>query len=191
MSNIFKRTIPDPYIRFIISFVVLYFVLNYFNEFYIGVTSKGGIYSPFLDEHLNYIRWWRMFSIESSATILRWLDYHVLTNEFQLRVIGKGGIRLVYSCLGYGIMSVFIAFCITFPSPFKHRYGFMVAGLVLIQLLNIGRFVVLPLYWNRSKPLFGMDHHDLFNIFIYGILILICYCWIRYSSRNKNAKNAA
>ena len=187
MSNIFKRTIPDPYIRFIIGFVILYFLLNYFNEFYIGITAKGGIYIPFLDEHLNYIRWWRTFSLESAATVLRWLDYNVLTNEIQLRVIGKGGIRLVYSCLGYGIMSVFIAFCVTFPSPFKHRYAFMFSGLILIQLLNIGRFVVLTLYWKRNNPWFGMDHHDLFNIFIYTILILICYLWIRYSSRTQNA----
>ncbi|RYG15619.1 MAG: hypothetical protein EOO07_15000 [Chitinophagaceae bacterium] len=191
MSNIFKRTVPDPYIRFIIGFVVLYLLLNYFNEFYIGITSKGGFYVPFLDEHLNYIRWWRTFSIESSAMVLRWLGYTVLTNDIELRVIGKGGIRLVYSCLGYGIMSVFVAFCLTFPSPFKHRYWFLVTGLILIQLLNIGRFVVLPLYWNRRKPLLGMDHHDLFNIFIYTVLIAVCYFWIRYSSRNKNAQNAA
>lgn len=191
MSNAFKRIIPDPHIRFVILFVVLYLLLNTFNEFYIGITAKGGIYVPFLDEHLNYIRWWRTFSLEASATILRWFDYVVLTNETQLRVVGKKGIRLVYSCLGYGIMSVFVAFCLSFPNPFKHRFWFMFAGLLLIQVFNILRFILLSLYWNRHQPLFGMDHHDIFNIFVYGLLIIICYLWIRYSSKNKNAENTA
>lgn len=187
----FKRLIPDPYIRFIILFVILYFLLNYFNEFYIGITAKGGIYVPFLDEHLNYIRWWRTFSLEASATILRWFDYTVLTNETQLRVVGKTGITLVYSCLAYGIMSVFVAFCISFPNPFKHRFLFMFTGLLFIQALNILRFILLSLYWNRRKPLFNMDHHDIFNIFIYSVLIIMCYLWIRYSSKDQNAKNTA
>lgn len=188
-NRIAKLLPKDLYIKFIILFIVLYFLLNYFNEFYIGITAKGGVYIPFLDEHLNYIRWWRTFSIEAAANILRWFDYTVITNETQLRVIGKSGITLVYSCLGYGIMSVFVAFCLSFPSPFKHRWGFMLTGLIVIQALNIIRFVLLPLYWNRRKPLFGMDHHDIFNIFIYGLLIIICYLWIRHSSKSKNAQN--
>ena len=186
-----KRTLPDPYLRFVVFFIALYFLLYYFNEFYIGITAKGGLYSAFLDEHLNYIRWWRRFYLESSAGILRWFNYTVLTNETDLMVVGKGGIRLVYSCLGYGVMSVFAAFCLTFPSPFKHRYGFLALGVIFIQLMNILRFVLLSLYWDRRHPLFGMDHHDLFNLVIYLLLIGICYLWIRYSTRSAHAKNSA
>ena len=191
MINAIKRILPDPYLRFVIFFIVLYLLFYYFNEFYIGLTAKGGLYNSFLDENLNYIRWWRKFYLESSAGILRGLNYTVLTNQTDLMVVGKGGIRLVYSCLGYGVMSVFAAFCITFPSPFKHRLGFMLGGLLLIQLMNIIRFVLLSLYWDRRHPLFGMDHHDLFNIVIYLLLIGICYLWIRYSTRSAHAKNSA
>lgn len=182
MDNI--RTLwRDPHARFIMLFILLYLVFNYFNEFYIGITSPGGLYVPFLDEHLNYIAWWRNFSIESTAAILRWLGHTVLTNDIQLKIIGGGGFRLVYSCLGYGVMSVFAAFCISYPSPFKYRYAFLLGGLVFIQLLNIARFVLLSLYWDRRNPLFGMDHHDLFNIFIYVLLLFVCYLWIRYSNK--------
>ncbi len=191
MIKAIKRILPDPYLRFVIFFIVLYFVFYYFNEFYIGITAKGGLYSPFLDEHLNYIRWWRKFYLESSAGILRGFNYTVLTNETDLMVVGKGGIRLVYSCLGYGVISVFAAFCLTFPNPFKHRFGFLTVGLILIQLMNILRFVLLSLYWDRRHPLFGMDHHDLFNIVIYLLLIGICYLWIRYSTKGTHVKNSA
>lgn len=179
----------DSYIKFIVLFVALYLLFNYFNIFYIGITAKGGFYSSFLDENLNYIKWWRTFYLETSAQILRWFGHNVLTNETQLRVIGRSGFTLVYSCLGYGILSVFVAFCISFPSPFKHRIGFMLMGIIIIQLLNILRFILLSLYWKGRKP-FGMDHHDVFNISIYLVLIMMCYLWLRYSSKDKNAQNA-
>jgi len=176
----------EPYARFIVLFVLLYLLLYGFNTAYIGITSKGGTYIPFLDEHLNYIKWWRTFSIEASAKVLRSLNYEVLTNNTQLRVVGKSGFTLVYSCLGYGVMSVFVAFCLTFPSPFKYRFGFMFGGLILIQIVNLARFILLSLYWNKRKPLLGIDHHDLFNISIYALLIIVCYFWLKFSSR-KNA----
>lgn len=183
MINAIKRILPNPYLRFVIFFITLYFVFYYSNEFYIGITAKGGLYSAFLDENLNYIKWWRKFYLETSASILRLLNYTVLTNQTDLMVVGKGGIRLIYSCLGYSIMSAFAAFCLTFPNPFKHRFGFLIGGLILIQLMNILRFVLLSLYWDRRHPLFGMDHHDLFNIIVYLSLIALTYVWIKYISK--------
>ncbi len=189
ISQKFQKLWNDPYLKFIISFVGLYLILYYFNELYIGITAKGGIYISFLDHHLNYIKWWRNFSIQSTAEILRWLGHTVYTNTTQLKVIGKSGFTLVYSCLGYGVMSVFIAFCISFPTPFKHRYSFMLIGLIFIQALNTCRFIFLSLFWKKNWYFLGMDHHDLFNIVVYAALILICYLWIRFSSKNKNAQN--
>jgi len=185
----FQKIWKDPYLKFIISFIGLYLILDYFNVLYIGITAKGGIYISFLDHHLNYIKWWRDFSIQSTAEILRWLGHTVYTNATQLKVIGKSGFTLVYSCLGYGIMSVFIAFCISFPSPFKHRYSFMFLGLIFIQAMNTGRFILLSLYWKKGYHFLGIDHHNLFNIVIYTSLLIICYLWIRYSSKIKNAQN--
>ncbi len=187
ISQTFYKIWKDAYIRFVISFVSLYLILYYFNEVYIGITAKGGIYVPFLDQNLNYIKWWRNFSIQITADILRWLGNIVYTNATQLKVIGKSGFTLVYSCLGYGIMSAFTAFCISFPSPFKYRVGFMLFGLIFIQIMNIGRFVLLSLYWNNHNRFLGLDHHDLFNILIYISLIVISYLWIRHSSKIKNA----
>ncbi len=186
-----KKIWADPYLKFVISFVGLYLIFNYFNEFYIGITAKGGFYSAFLDEHLNYINWSRSFLLNSAAKILRAFNYTVVTNDTELLVVGKGAIRLIYTCLGYGLMSVFAAFCLSFPPPFKHRLIFLVAGLLFIQFVNILRFVLLPLFWDRKHPFLGMDHHDLFNIIIYLLLFGICYLWIKYSIRATNAKNAA
>ncbi len=186
-----KKIWADPYLRFVILFVGLYLLFNYFNEFYIGITNKGGLYSGFLDEHLNYIEWWRSSLLKGAASILHLFGYTAITNETDLLVVGKGGIRLIYTCLGYGLMSVFAAFCLSFPRPFKHRLIFLLIGLLFIQFVNVLRFVLLPLFWDRKHPFLGMDHHDLFNIIIYLLLFGMCYLWIKYSIRVTNAKNSA
>ncbi len=185
-----KKLWNDPYSKFIIVFIGIYIAIYFFNIGYIGITAKGGLYVPFLAEHLNYIEWWRTFSIEVSAKILRALGETVLTNGTQLKVISKSGFRLVYECLGYGFMSAFIAFCISFPNPFKFRFPFMLAGLVLIQALNIARFVLLALFWHKHKLPFDMDHHTFFNALMYLMMLAICYLWIQYSSKPAHAKNS-
>lgn len=183
LSQTIKSFWDEPYFRFICYFLLLSLFLYEFNTAYIGITAKGGIYVPFLDQHLNYINWWRNFTIDSAATVLRWMDYIVYTNDYQLKVIGRHGFTMVYTCLGYGIMSVFSAFVITFPGYIKARYGFLLFGLVLIQLLNTLRLIVLSLYWDKRKPLLTIDHHDLFNIIVYVVLILLVYGWFKCASK--------
>ncbi|WP_113661863.1 exosortase Y [Pedobacter nanyangensis] len=181
-----KNLWAEPYFRFIVYFILLYLLLYGFNIAFIGITAEGGLYVPFLDQHLNYINWWRNFTINSSATVLRWMDYRVYTNDYQLKVIGRHGFTMVYSCLGYGIMSVFCAFVITFPGRIRARYGFLVLGLVIIQLLNTLRLILLSLYWDKRKPLFAIDHHDLFNVVVYAILILLVYVWLKHLNKQHN-----
>ncbi len=191
-KRIFTRW-QNSYLGFILIFFSSYLAIYYFNIAYIGITAKGGFYIPFLDNHLNYIRWWRHFSIESTAFILKGLNYPVLTADTSLVVIGRRGVSLVYSCLGYDIMGAFTAFLIAYPKPFRAKLKFWVFGLLLIQAANIFRIVFLSLYWNRNKPFFGLDHHDLFNGFIYILLMIVIYIWLNMNSKkhesNKTQKS--
>ncbi len=180
MSFSLKNIWNEPYLRFIILFILTYFLFNGFNIAYIAVTAEGGFYIPFLDKHLNYINWWRTFTIESTSTVLRLFDYKVYTDKYQLMVLGRHGFNMVYSCLGYGIMSVFAAFVLTFPGKIKARYGFLFLGLFFIQLINTIRLVLLSLYWNKRPAYIKIDHHDLFNIVIYLLLIILVYVWLKY-----------
>ena len=185
LSQTIKSFWNEPYFRFIFYFISLSLLLYGFNTAYIGITAKGGLYIPFLDQHLNYINWWRNFTINSAATVLRWMDYIVYTNNYQLKVIGRHGFTMVYTCLGYGIMSVFSAFVITFPGHIKARYVFLILGLILIQLLNTIRLIILSLYWDKRKPLLAIDHHDLFNMVVYTLLILVVYIWLKHPSKHR------
>lgn len=165
-----------PY-RFLFNFLSLFFLLYSFNIFYIGATAKGGIYFPFLDENLNYIAYWQQFCISSSAQILEALGYTVRMNNMGLSVENHSGFRLVYSCLGYGIMSCFAAFVIAYPKSLRSKLIFLSFGLLAIQLLNIARLVLISIYF-KSYDTFNIDHHTAFNTVLYALLLALSYFWL-------------
>ena len=172
-------------IRFAIIFLILFCVFYYFNIFFFGITSEGSHFSPFLANHFNYINWLRWLLLQSSSKILNWLGYTAITSKYQLLVLGVGGLRLVYTCLGFGIMSFFAAFVLAYPKPLKPKLIFLFAGLFTIQFLNVIRFVLLSLFWNRRRQQV-IDHHTIFNLIIYIIIVVSLYFWIRSNNIYKN-----
>nr|WP_162988822.1 archaeosortase/exosortase family protein [Pedobacter schmidteae] len=151
----------------------------------IGITSPGRLYSSFLDQHFNYIKTWRQFSISATASILKMMGYTVFTTETTLKVHGHAGFKLVYSCLGYGIMSCFASFVLSFPKPWLSRFIFLVLGLATIQILNIIRFTLISIYYKPQVTILQANHHDLFNYTLYTILLLIVYLWLQFPQTKK------
>jgi len=177
-------------VRFVISFIILFLVFYYFNILFFGITSPGNHYSPFLADHLNYIHYLRWFLLSSSAQILNWMGYSVIISEYELLVAGHGAIKLVYSCLGLGLVSFFSAFVLSYPKPWKAKIIFLIIGIVSIELLNILRLILLALFWDKHIGKI-IDHHTIFNFFIYIIIAISLYFWVKYDwvSTKSNAKN--
>lgn len=170
----------NPIARFLLIFGGSFALLFYFNEFYIGITASGGrFYSELLDTHLNYVSGLRHFLLQTAEWILMQLGYTTFTTNYWLRVSGHGGIIVVYSCLGFGVMSFFTAFVLAWPKPIKNKLWFLPIGLIVIQSLNIMRFILLSLFWKGSLLKGFIDHHDLFNIILYILLLGIIYFWVK------------
>jgi exosortase/archaeosortase family protein len=175
-------------IRFILVFLTLFVVFYYFNILFFGLTSPGNHYNAFLADSLNYIRGLRYLLLNITAQILTWLGYTAITSDYELLVVGHGVIQLVYSCLGLGVISFFAAFVIAYPKKLKPKLLFLVTGILVIELLNIVRFVLLALFWNKQKGLI-LDHHTIFNIIIYIIIAISIYFWVKHDD-NKTTRAA-
>ncbi len=177
-------------LKFVCLFAILFAAFYFFNLFYIGITSPVNHYSHFLADHLNYIHWLRWTLLQSSAQILRWLGFAVITNEYDLLVAGHGIIQLAYDCLGLGVSSFFAAFVLAYPKKFKSKILFLIAGVLGIEGLNVIRFVLLALFWDK-KHTGILDHHTIFNIFIYVIIAITLYFWVKRDNvlSNPNAAN--
>jgi exosortase/archaeosortase family protein len=167
-------------VRFVIIFVILFLLFYYFNIFFFGITSPGNrhYYSAFLANNLNYISWLRHFLLMSSAGLLNLLGFGGVYNEYDLLVAGHGTIQLVYSCLGLGVISFFAAFVLAYPKKLGAKWAFLIGGIIGIELLNILRFVLLALFWDK-KGGHILDHHTIFNVLIYLIIAFTLYFWVK------------
>lgn len=179
-------------LRFAAKFIVLFLAFYYLNIVFFSITSHGRHYTPWFAEHLNYIKWLRDFLIWCSAAILKCFGFAVVTNDYSLLVAGKGMITLVYSCLGLGVMSFFSAFVLAFPKPLKAKLIFLLIGLMVIQSLNIARFVFLAIFWDKKGSQI-IDHHTIFNALIYILIGISLYFWVKADNRTtaNNVKNRA
>ena len=177
-------------LRFILVFLVLFSFFYYFNIFFFGITSTGKHYSVFFDEHLNYIRLLRHSLLAATKFIINLFGFTSITNDYQLLVAGHGTIDVVYSCLGLGVMSFFAAFVIAYPKAMKAKLLFLVSGLVCIQLLNILRFALLAIFWDKKSGM-TLDHHTIFNAIIYILIAVSLYFWVKQDDHQPitSAKN--
>jgi exosortase/archaeosortase family protein len=166
-------------LTFVFSFIVLFVLFYYFNILYFSMTEPySRHYIPWLANHLNYISALRTGLLKSSEQILNWLGYTSLSNEYDLLLVGHGVLKLVYSCLGLGVISFFAAFVIAYPRKWKSKVVFLISGIIGIELLNIARFVLLALFWSKQHARI-IDHHTIFNIFIYlAIALTLCF-WVK------------
>ncbi|WP_299590407.1 hypothetical protein [Mucilaginibacter sp.] len=101
-----------------------------------------------------------------------------ITNNYELLVPGHATIQLVYSCLGLGVISFFAAFVLAYPVKFKSKIAFLIGGILGIEFLNVIRFVLLSLFWNRNENRV-IDHHAIFNIIVYIIIAITLYFWVK------------
>jgi exosortase/archaeosortase family protein len=172
-------------LKFPILFPALFCLIYFLNLAFIGITNPGGYYNHFIDQNLNYINWWRNFNITTVAMMLKSIGYDVYSDEYRLHVHGRAGFVMVYSCLGYGILSMFCSFVIIHPNRLKRKLTFLISGILVFQFLNIVRLLLIALYWKASTDWFYLNTHELFNYSIYTILALSTYFWLNQKTMIK------
>ncbi|MCY7291608.1 MAG: exosortase/archaeosortase family protein, partial [Ferruginibacter sp.] len=100
----------------------------------------------------------------------------VRTDEYVLRIPDANGIRIVYSCLGFGVMSFWIAYMVATLAKIKSKVKWLFGGLILIFTINVIRISMVLVSGNKGWrfPL-GWDHHTWFNIVAYCAIFAMMY----------------
>lgn len=181
--HMLKNLLKNETATFIIKFAVLYGFLYTFNYVYTGYTVPGGRYSPWLDHHADYISGLRNLILEGASTILSWLGYNNRVYGYYMEVIGGNTIRMVYSCIGLSIICMWWAFIIAFPQSIKRKLIYFFSGTLFIIALNMIRIAMVALA-PRNPKFFNIviDHHDVFNVVVYGLIILFIFRVINKST---------
>ncbi len=166
-------------LKFAIVFIILFTLFYYFNIMFFGLTQPGHHYSSFLAGHLNYIAGLRIILLKSSAAILNLLGFAAITNDYDLLVAGHGTLQVVYSCLGLGVISFFAAFVLAYPGNWRSKLIFLAGGIIGIEFLNMLRFVLLAIFWDK-RNYHIIDHHTIFNMVLYLVIAIVLYFWVKH-----------
>jgi len=112
---------------------------------------------------------------------------------FSLQI--NGGIQtfIGFSCLGFGVMWVFMSLIVSWHGKIIPKITYILVGFIIIFILNVFRMSYLTwlgrdgeLIKDKTISLFGirsLDHHDLFNYFIYIIVFIMFLIWIELFSK--------
>ena len=171
-------------IQYLLKFIISFCILYYGTLAMIGFASPGGYYSPFIHNYLDYVSWLRFALLYISKLLLSFFGYKTFINGiYVLRMQGGYGVHLVYSCIGFGVMSFWIAFIFANQVRWQKKVKWVIAGVLSIFLINVIRICLLLVAVNRKwSNIFNLDNHTLFNIAAYLLIFTMIYLFDRSGS---------
>lgn len=177
-SDIVNKTI----LLFIIKFIGIFCLLYFGTLAVIGLSTPESYYSPFVAKYLDYVNFLRSSLLHVSQALLSLFNFNTTFTDKYTLMSSHGGIRMVYSCVGYGVMSFWAAFVVANKGGWRKKIVWLLAGWLLLCIINVLRISILLVAINKSweMPL-GWDHHTWFNIIAYLLIFLLIYFYDRSS----------
>lgn len=165
------------FLRFGGSFCLLYFGTLAI----IGLSSPDNLYNRFVADHLNFINPLRASILYGAKGILSLTGHRsVFKDAYTLQLQSGEGIRMVYSCIGYGIMSFWAAFVMANKGSWQKKVKWVIGGLAALWCVNVLRIALLLVAISKHWPVsLGWDHHTWFNIFAYAVIFGMIYLYDR------------
>jgi exosortase/archaeosortase family protein len=173
-KNIFTE---KKFIRFVVIFITLFLVCYYGTLFLTGLAVPGGRYSPFVEKYLNVAAWLRSSLLLASKFLLSIFGVETIRiNEYVIRKVGGSGVRIVYACLGFGVMSFWFAYVVANIASLQKKLIWVSGGLFFLLVLNVARISLVLVAGNKGWHFpFGWDHHTWFNIVGYLAIFAMIY----------------
>ena len=179
LKGIFK----NEGVLFIIKFLGLFGLLYYFCLFYISITTRGSnAFTVFLRDYLNFIDWIRYSVLRTSLSLCKLfgINSYIEDRILLISINTRKAIHMGYDCIGYGVMSFWVAFVVANKQNWKKKTYWIVGGCFITWIINCLRVTTLMVALNNNWPISGpINHHTLFNIISYIFLFALIYSYIK------------
>lgn len=96
----------------------------------------------------------------------------------------KSIVRIVEGCNAVSIMILFTAFIIAFSGKFLRTFGFIIAGILAIHILNVLRIAFLVIGMINYPEYENLLHGVIFPLIIYGFIFLLWVLWVNKFQRH-------
>jgi len=101
-----------------------------------------------------------------------------LEASFRLFVNSKSVVRVVEGCNAVSVMILFTAFIVAFSTTLKKTSLYILAGVIIIHLLNIVRIGLLGIAVYYYPEYAEFLHDIFFPLFIYGVVFVLWVVWV-------------
>jgi len=92
---------------------------------------------------------------------------------------GKYVARIVEGCNAMSVMILFMAFVVAFKGKIKPTFLFILAGIVIIHILNVIRIALLASALYHYPQYEHLLHGVVFPLFIYGVVFALWVIWVQ------------
>lgn len=176
-------------LRYLIKFVVFYYLCRYLFLAWHGATDrKGVLYFAFVEQYFNFNVFIKAYLFQIPIYLAKLFSVHALQDSDGSLQVENGARLLVKGpCYGFGLMSFWIAFVLADSTSLMKKFFWGVTGIASLLIINSLRVTLLLIAkqnkWNiHLLDAYGLDHHTQFNIVAYTLIFLLMY---GYYKRNK------
>lgn len=179
MIELFKKY--SSVIRFIVIFLGSYFIFSLFYNIYLELSNPETYYPDFFTY---------LVSLQSEA-VIEFLGYrafitpHEAEASMKLFINDYFLVRVVEGCNSISIIILFISFVLAFFAGTKLTIFYILAGSVIIYVMNIVRIAILTIGVFEYPQHAELLHSIIFPLIIYGTVFLLWLIWVRIFFRSK------
>ncbi len=163
-----------PFIHFLGRFFVSYLIATFLYQAYLQSLDVKNLEPDAVS---------RLVS-KQCVSLLNAFDYESSMipskNEPSYRILVDGSpvVRIVEGCNAVSVMILFMAFVVAFTGKLKTTIWFIIAGILLIHVLNVSRISTL-IVGLIKYPQYGEILHDIvFPLIIYGVTFVLWVIWV-------------
>ena len=161
------------FLKFIGAFCILYFG----TKAIIGLTVPGGYYSLFVSRYLDYPALLRSSLLNGTRLMVAVFGFDAYVKDaWHVTIVNGRGVRLVFACLGYGLLSFWAAFIFANSGTLLKKAAWILAGCGIIWLINVGRISLVLVAANQRWQLpLTLEQHTLYNIIVYLFIFIMMW----------------
>ncbi len=164
-----------PILIFILKFLVVWIVLLISYNFYLSRYHDDNKPDPYSHQ----VAVWTESSLNALGFPAEAVDdpnrpwTWILMEGQKVSYVNEG-------CNAISIMLVFVAFIAAFSTTWKQTLLFILGGLIIIQIMNVFRIVVINYIFKYHHEYGEMAHDYLFPALLYGTIVLLWIIWVKY-----------
>ena len=163
-----------PFLLFLGKFMGSYIILIFVYQLFLDQFDRSN-YEP--DSMTTLVAY-------NTRDLIRFAGYEVALlrhdsePSYRIFVNNHSVARIVEGCNAISVMILFVAFVIAFRGSFKRTVLFIIFGIILLHLLNVGRVAALVLGLVHYPQFEHLMHDIVFPLFIYGVVFALWVIWI-------------